>query len=67
LCEQHAQRDCHGIEVAVDSGEVQIVIVDINKPSWSALKMGMGPSTYKRGAATSTVEANEPMKEDHQK
>ena len=67
LCPPHGQSDSHRIGVAVDSGEVQIVLVGINKPSWNALKMGMEPSTYKRAAATSAVEANEPMKEDHQK
>ncbi len=51
----------------MDSGEVQIVIVGIKKPSWSALKMGMEPSTYERSTATSAVEANEPMKEDRLK
>jgi hypothetical protein len=51
----------------VDSGEVQIVIVGINKPSRSGLKRGMKLSTYQREAETSAVEANEPMKEDRQK
>jgi len=46
---------------------VQIVIVGINKPSWNALKMGVEPSTYQRGAETSAVEANELMKKDRQK
>ena len=43
LCARHAQPDSHRIGVAVDSGEVQIVIVGINKPSWNALKMGVEP------------------------
>ena len=67
LCARHAKTDSHRIGVAVDSGEVQIAIVGINKPSWNALKMGVEPSTYQRGVETSTLEANEPMKEDRQK
>ncbi len=51
----------------MDSGKVQIVIVGINKPSWSALKRGMKLSTYQRGAETSAVEASGLMKEDCQK
>jgi hypothetical protein len=46
---------------------VQIVIVGIHKPSWNALKMGVEPSTYQRGAETSVVGANELIKEDRQK
>ena len=67
LCARHAQTDSHRIQVAVDSGEVQIAIVGINKPSWNALKMGVEPSTYQRGAETNAFEASELMKEDRQK